>query len=99
MSQKTPVQVKSEFRKKCRVQLLMGIVLAPPVIVGFHAYHDHLEEIAGISIEILGPLLLLAVLVAFGVSFWNWRCPACDGYLGHALFPKTCRRCGVELRD
>jgi hypothetical protein len=99
MNQKPPVQVKWEFRRKCRIQLLMGIVLAPAAIAGWHAYRNHQDEVAGISMEIFGPLFLLAVLVAFGVSFWNWRCPACEGYLGYALLPKACQRCGAELRD
>lgn len=28
----------------------------------------------------------------------NWRCPACEKYLGKGGFPKFCPRCGVALK-
>lgn len=39
------------------------------------------------------------VLGFFGFSLVNWRCPACDAYLGQRLNPRTCPSCGQELRD
>ena len=31
-------------------------------------------------------------------SFRNWRCPACNGYLGRSMSMNFCPKCGVELR-
>ena len=31
-------------------------------------------------------------------SFQNWRCPACEKYLGKGGFPRFCPRCGVALK-
>ena len=39
------------------------------------------------------------VLAFFGFSIANWRCPACDRYLGQRLNPRECPGCGQELRD
>jgi len=44
---------------------------------------------------------LAALLVMLGVlvfSLYNWRCPACRKYLGRAMNPKVCARCGVVLQ-
>jgi len=40
--------------------------------------------------------VLVAAAVIF--SFANWRCPACNGYLGRGINPKFCSKCGTELR-
>lgn len=39
------------------------------------------------------------VLAFFGFSIANWRCPACDSYLGQRLNPRECPACGQMLRD
>jgi predicted RNA-binding Zn-ribbon protein involved in translation (DUF1610 family) len=31
-------------------------------------------------------------------SLRNWRCPACNKYLGKGTLPHYCPNCGVELR-
>ncbi len=41
--------------------------------------------------------LVLAGLVGTALSFRYWRCPACDKYMGGALFMSHCPRCGVRL--
>jgi len=45
------------------------------------------------------PLALVWVATIVGLlmfSWWNWRCPACDRYLGK--YPgRSCRKCGVSL--
>jgi hypothetical protein len=41
----------------------------------------------------------IVVLGFFGFSLANWRCPACDAYLGRRLNPATCPSCGGALRD
>ncbi|MDH3297861.1 MAG: hypothetical protein OEM96_06250 [Gemmatimonadota bacterium] len=38
------------------------------------------------------------VLSFFGFSVSNWRCPACDRYLGQRLNPSECPSCGQALR-
>jgi hypothetical protein len=46
-----------------------------------------------------GPIALFAIAIGWVIfDGQNWRCPACDNYLGRAFNPKHCRRCGIELR-
>ncbi|MET0620788.1 MAG: hypothetical protein ABW056_10945 [Thermoanaerobaculia bacterium] len=46
----------------------------------------------------VGFTLLVAALGAILVfTFKNWRCPACDRYLGKGAFPRFCPQCGVPL--
>jgi hypothetical protein len=47
---------------------------------------------------IAGPLMLFGVPGALIYSYKNWRCPACNKYLGSSLFRKTCPACGIEVR-
>ena len=39
--------------------------------------------------------LIISVVV---FSLFNYRCPACHGYLGKSINPSFCQRCGVRLR-
>jgi len=45
-----------------------------------------------------GILVLMAAVVML-FSARNWRCPACNRYLGRGLNPRFCARCGVSLSD
>ena len=46
----------------------------------------------------VGFTLLVAALGAILVfTLKNWRCPACDRYLGKGAFPRFCPQCGVPL--
>jgi len=41
-------------------------------------------------------VMLIAAFIGF--SALNWRCPACNKYLGHDIGRRICRHCGVRLR-
>ena len=42
--------------------------------------------------------IFIGALVGITVfTFRNWRCPACNGYLGRAMSPKFCPKCGAQL--
>ena len=48
------------------------------------------------------PVVIGIVVVAIGMlvfSLWNWRCPACGGYLGRSIAPRYCQGCGAQLRQ
>ena len=59
---------------------------------------DHGGSIGGISCSSLGvpSVAVVAGLVIF--SLQNWRCPACNGYLGKAISPRFCSKCGAALQ-
>jgi hypothetical protein len=39
----------------------------------------------------------LFLLLFFFVMYRNWRCPACNGFLGLSLYVPVCGRCGAPL--
>ena len=45
-----------------------------------------------------GQLFCGVVFVVAIFSFFNYRCPACQGYLGRTIRPPFCPHCGVRLR-
>jgi hypothetical protein len=45
----------------------------------------------------VGVVWVLGVIGVFLFSWQNWRCPACDRYLGKYVHA-VCPRCGVALR-
>ena len=52
----------------------------------------------GIPPSILGPAMLVLVAGLLVFSFRNWRCPACNSYLGRGMNPRFCTKCGVALQ-
>ena len=52
----------------------------------------------GVDPAWFGPIFLSIVLAAMAFSFWNWRCPACNKYLGRSLSVSYCQKCGAKLR-
>ena len=47
----------------------------------------------------VGLTMFIGAFVAILIfSFQNWRCPACQKYLGKGGFPRFCPRCGVPLK-
>jgi hypothetical protein len=81
------------LRKKLIMIVLLFAVMAPlPFIEDGSTYF-------GLSGAVFGSISLVAIVVGWViVEGRNWRCPACDQYLGREFNPKHCRRCGVELR-
>jgi len=88
---------KDAYAKRLRKQLIM-IVLLFAVMMPLPFIEDNATYF-GLSGAVLGPTVLVVIAIGW-VTFHgrNWRCPACDEYLGRAFNPKHCRSCGIELR-
>ncbi len=91
-------QFKATFALRRRRQL---ISIVPTVLLAFFLGATDGRRgatFAGVpqSYVLCAALAGIAGLVLF--SFRNWRCPACDRYLGRAMNPSFCSRCGVPLR-
>jgi hypothetical protein len=54
--------------------------------------------VLGFPLIVVGPLFLVLIIGALVFSLKNWRCPACDRYLGKVWNPRHCHSCGVALR-
>ncbi len=90
---------KIEFKKRRNRQLMLVPFLVIAVIFLLMIDKEGSENV----IEGIPDMYLLEVSVVFifGVltfSFRNWRCPACNKYLGKKINPKYCADCGETLQ-
>jgi len=86
---------KRAYAERKRRQALSTIpvgVLALAVVMGGGA-------VVGLGATASLVVVGAVVLGFFGFSLVNWRCPACDRYLGQRLDPRECPSCGQVLRD
>jgi hypothetical protein len=84
------------FKKKRTRQILA----VGPIILAFIA----LLSVENNPTGIFGLAPNTILVGAFGViisvlifSLLNWRCPSCNKYLGKAINPKFCSKCGTQL--
>jgi hypothetical protein len=92
-------EIIAEFknrRKRQIIAVIPAVVAIGPIVVFSDA--PTTRTMLGIPAAVALPIafaLLVGVLI---FSFRNWRCPACRGYLGKAMNPRFCQKCGVQLR-
>lgn len=91
-------QIKSEFAARRKRQLLLLIPVVGLFTFAALVGGGKLAVPASLSLASAKVALFLVVAACVGYSWYNWRCPACKGYLGRGIEPKHCRNCGVELR-
>jgi hypothetical protein len=97
-TQEQLAQFQATFALRRRRQL---IAIVPTVLFALllgASDGRHGSHLAGIpqSFALFTALAGVAGIVWF--SFRNWRCPSCDRYLGRAINPSFCSRCGIPLR-
>lgn len=87
-----------EFRRRRKRQLSVSL----PFLLIFIAslwLRDHPEQTPlGMTGNSFVVVFLAAIAGILIFSFKNWRCPACDGYLGKGFNPSFCPKCGAQLR-
>jgi hypothetical protein len=91
-------EFKAELARRRKRQLLVTI----PLVIGVVLLRVFRDKEAGL---IFGFPTSTVMTVAFAVvmavvafSLWNWRCPACNKYLGKGISPDFCRKCGIPLQ-
>ena len=89
--------IKTEFAARKRNQIMVSIPLIAMVLLLVFSGENPNQAILGIPMSILGPAFLVIFVGGVGFSLYNWRCPACTKYLGKAINPKFCSKCGVAL--
>ena len=88
---------KDAYAKRLRKQVLM-IVLFFALMAPLPFIEDS-ATFFGLSGAVFGPICFVAIAIAWMIlNGRNWRCPACDNYLGRAFNPERCGSCGIELR-
>src|SRR5690242_13062672 len=91
-------QIRDEFARRQRRQYLVSLPTFCLFLL-FIVFNDP-KRLAAMGLPSnAAVVVLLGVIAVLGVfTFWNWRCPACNRYLGKKARPKLCRRCGVRLQ-
>jgi len=92
-------EFKQQFGIRRRRQMILAIPLVALVVV-FAVLTDEKAggTVLGLPMSLAGPAFLVLILGALVFSFRNWRCPACDRYLGKGINPRFCQKCGVALQ-
>ena len=91
-------EFKSEFAARRRRQLMVAGPLIILTVLFVTANESTGLVLGSIPISVLLPVFIVAVIGAVVFSLKNWRCPACNKYLGKAFNPSFCPKCGVGLR-
>jgi hypothetical protein len=88
---------QDDFARRRRNQLLLLVPMLV-ALIGYVFGDQYLTPSLGIGPDALG--IIFFAVIAGGVifSFFNWRCPACEKYLGRSGIPRHCPHCGVALR-
>jgi hypothetical protein len=90
-------QFQEEFRGRRSRQWIVSLPIVAMLFATAVLRDREADTVAGFSSAAVGGTLIVLVLGVLVFSLWNWRCPACSGYLGKAMSPRFCAKCGVQL--
>ena len=89
---------REQYATRRRRQYALTFSLAGLFVALFFFGPRYLGRFTGLSVTTIAPVSFLLVAGALIFSVRNWRCPACNRYLGRTRNPKYCQGCGIELR-
>ena len=95
-TQEQKAHFKEQFAVRRKRQLMLAIPLVALILLITLSERGS-RDVFGVPHQTIGIGFFLFVACALLFSFRNWRCPACDKYLGKGI-PRYCPRCGVELQ-
>jgi hypothetical protein len=91
-------EFKALFARRRRNQIAVaGPVVALMVLIVL-TYELSGTTLLGVPMTVASTIAVVALVVVLLFSFRNWRCPACDHYLGRGFNPHFCPRCGAPLQ-
>lgn len=91
-------RVVAEFKRRMVRQLYaIGTTIFLLMMVMWKQGHPGLF-IGELSRSTVLSLEFLLIVGFIGFSAVNWRCPACNEYLGAGINPPRCRKCGAPLQ-
>ncbi len=91
-------QMVQEFKER-RTRQWIASGLAVLVIFTMMWLEQHPGTVDARTLHMMaGPSMIIVLVGLVAFSFFNWRCPACQAYLGKGWNPKFCVRCGEPLQ-
>ena len=96
MAERDP-NVVEEFKRRQKRQL---VVTLPLVVLVFAilVLGDRGISLGGVSCSAIARPAFVVLIGLILFSLQNWRCPACNGYLGKVISPRFCSKCGAALQ-
>ena len=91
-------EFKRQFAVRRRRQVALAVPMFAAILVMMFVRRSDQQELFGVPASTWGVAFLILVAGAIMFSLRNWRCPACDRYLGRQRSPKFCPKCGVALQ-
>lgn len=91
-------EIKQAFAARRRRQYIVAVPFVLILVASAFVRGGDSTEPFGIPAIWWAPALIVFVAGVLVFSFRNWRCPACDKYLGKGMGPKFCPSCGVALQ-
>ena len=88
---------KTEFARRRKRQILATIPFLVVVLAIAMASGKSSDQLLGLPVTIWGPVAAVVFIGTIAFAFQNWRCPACNKYLGKNWGPRFCPNCGVAL--
>jgi hypothetical protein len=97
-TERRKAEVRRSFAARHRRQLCVVTPLLLLIVAVAALADEHTQAVLGVSPRVWVPPLFAALAGAAVYSFFNWRCPACNKYLGKQWNPRFCSKCGAPLR-
>ncbi|NLX24763.1 MAG: hypothetical protein GXY61_02215 [Lentisphaerae bacterium] len=91
-------EIIDSFKKRKVKQLIVSVPVILAIIPLVMLEDSAEEALFGLPVTILVPVCIAVFVAGLIFSMFNWRCPACGKYLGKALNPKFCVKCGAQLK-
>jgi hypothetical protein len=91
---------REEFKRRRRRQIFVAIPVVGALLAMMSASgSSKAPTVMGLPAEMVAGGFLVLMIGALAFSLFNWRCPACNGYLGKSISPRFCAKCGVSLGE
>jgi hypothetical protein len=88
--------ISEEFKRK-RTRQIMAVGPFVLAFIALLSVEHSSSGIFGLPRNIVLGIAFALIISVLIFSFLNWRCPSCNKYLGKAINPKFCSKCGVQL--
>ena len=97
MRKKDEQQIKQEFRiHQSRQIVAIAVALFLVLLIAIlYKRPDLLGKFSGQSL-FMSQAFIIASFIGF--TFFNWRCPSCQKYLGSNIHRMRCNKCGARLQ-
>ena len=92
-------RVIAEFKRRRTRQIIAVVPIVGALLPLFLLEDAGPEGLFGIPSVVVGSVCGAVVVAGFVFSLINWRCPACKSYLGKAISPRFCQKCGAQLQE